>query len=130
MDVGKGKSCHFKRSQALANQVVRKAEISAPVVGGLLPVFHPLSSIAEIGHSAKVLHHGGLAPVILDPEGYDLWLDPGMKDVAAASGLLKPCDARLMRCYPHQHSNQSRGQRRRERSAPVELAQIQNWLFL
>jgi len=26
-------------------------------------------------------------PVILDPDGYDLWLDPGMKDVAAVSEL-------------------------------------------
>jgi putative SOS response-associated peptidase YedK len=24
-------------------------------------------------------------PVILDPDTYDLWLDPGMKDVSAAS---------------------------------------------
>src|ERR1017187_3862852 len=39
-------------------------------------------------------------PVILDPDSYDLWLDPGMRDVAAASELLKPCDSRLMRCYP------------------------------
>jgi putative SOS response-associated peptidase YedK len=39
-------------------------------------------------------------PVILDPDNYDLWLDPGMKNVAAASELLKPFDARLMRCYP------------------------------
>ncbi len=39
-------------------------------------------------------------PVILDPDGHDLWLDPGMKDVSAASELLKPCDARLMRCFP------------------------------
>jgi len=39
-------------------------------------------------------------PVILDPDGYDLWLDPGMTGVSAASELLKPCDARLMRCYP------------------------------
>ena len=39
-------------------------------------------------------------PVILDPEGYDLWLDPGMRNVAAASELLKPYDARFMRCYP------------------------------
>jgi hypothetical protein len=36
-------------------------------------------------------------PVILDPDGYDLWLDPGMKNVSAASKLLKPCDAWLMR---------------------------------
>ena len=39
-------------------------------------------------------------PVILDPNSYDLWLDPGMQDVAAASELLKPYDARLMRSYP------------------------------
>jgi putative SOS response-associated peptidase YedK len=39
-------------------------------------------------------------PVILDPDSYDLWLDPGMSDAAAASDLLKPYDARLMRCYP------------------------------
>ena len=39
-------------------------------------------------------------PVILDPASYDLWLDPGMANVAAVSELLKPYDARLMRCYP------------------------------
>ena len=39
-------------------------------------------------------------PVILDPGDYDLWLDPGMKNVVAVSELLKPCDARLMRSYP------------------------------
>ncbi|MGA8619261.1 MAG: SOS response-associated peptidase, partial [Candidatus Sulfotelmatobacter sp.] len=37
-------------------------------------------------------------PVILDPDNYDLWLDPGMQNVAAISELLKPYDARLMRC--------------------------------
>ena len=39
-------------------------------------------------------------PVVLDPASYDLWLDPGMQNVAAVSELLKPCDGRLMRCYP------------------------------
>ena len=39
-------------------------------------------------------------PVILDPDIYDLWLDPGFADVTAASELWKPCDARLMRGYP------------------------------
>jgi putative SOS response-associated peptidase YedK len=39
-------------------------------------------------------------PVILNPDAYDLWLDPGMRDATAASELLKPFDARLMRCYP------------------------------
>jgi putative SOS response-associated peptidase YedK len=38
-------------------------------------------------------------PVILDPDSYDLWLDPGMKNVDAASELLRPYDARLIRCY-------------------------------
>ena len=36
-------------------------------------------------------------PVILDPDGYDAWLDPGMKDMDSASERLKPLDARLMR---------------------------------
>src|SRR5580704_10583065 len=39
-------------------------------------------------------------PVILHPDSYDLWLDPGMNNVAVATDLLKPYDARLMRCYP------------------------------
>jgi putative SOS response-associated peptidase YedK len=39
-------------------------------------------------------------PVILDHDGYDPWLDPGMKDAGAVSELLKPCDARLMRSCP------------------------------
>jgi len=39
-------------------------------------------------------------PVILDPDAYELWLDPGMTNVGAVSELLKPYDARLMRCYP------------------------------
>ncbi len=38
-------------------------------------------------------------PVILGRDDYDLWLDPGMTDVEAISSLLKPFDARLMRCY-------------------------------
>lgn len=39
-------------------------------------------------------------PVILNPDDYDLWLDPGFVDLTAVSELLKPFDARLMRCYP------------------------------
>ena len=39
-------------------------------------------------------------PVILHPESYDLWLDPGMQNVAAISELLKPFDPQFMRCYP------------------------------
>jgi putative SOS response-associated peptidase YedK len=39
-------------------------------------------------------------PVILDPDNYDLWLDPGMTNVEAVSEMLKPYDARQMTCYP------------------------------
>jgi len=52
-------------------------------------------------------------PVILDPDSFDLWLDPGMRDVAAASELLKPYDARLIAVLSRQHANQPRGERRR-----------------
>jgi putative SOS response-associated peptidase YedK len=39
-------------------------------------------------------------PVILSPDDYDLWLDPGVTDPEHIAGLLKPFDARLMRVYP------------------------------
>jgi len=39
-------------------------------------------------------------PVILHPDTYDLWLDPGFSDVAAVSEMLKPYDARVMRSFP------------------------------
>jgi putative SOS response-associated peptidase YedK len=38
-------------------------------------------------------------PSFLIRNSYDLWLDPGMTNVEALSELLKPFDARLMRCY-------------------------------
>jgi putative SOS response-associated peptidase YedK len=39
-------------------------------------------------------------PVILPPDSYDLWLDPGFRDTAAAVEMLTPFDAMLMRRYP------------------------------
>lgn len=39
-------------------------------------------------------------PVILSPDAYDIWLDPGVTDPAEVGDLLKPFDARLMRIYP------------------------------
>jgi putative SOS response-associated peptidase YedK len=39
-------------------------------------------------------------PVILVCESYDLWLDPGMTNAQVVSELLKPYDAKSMRCYP------------------------------
>ena len=68
-------------------------------------------------------------PVILNPNGYDLWLDPGMKDVAEVSELLKPYDAGLMRCFPVSTRINSVVNDDEECSAPVELAQIQDRLF-
>ena len=68
-------------------------------------------------------------PVILDPDGYDLWLDPGMRDVAAASELLRPCDARLMRCYPVSARINHVANDDEECSKPVELGEVQNRLF-
>ena len=69
-------------------------------------------------------------PVILDPDSYDLWLDPGMKDVRAAAELLKPYDARLMHCYPVSNRINHVANDDEACSTPVELAQIQNRLFL
>jgi putative SOS response-associated peptidase YedK len=39
-------------------------------------------------------------PAILKPEDYDLWLDPGMRDVAVVTECLKPFDPKLMKKYP------------------------------
>lgn len=52
---------------------------------------------AECDHGRGPRPH---APVMLRRDDYDLWLDPGMTNVDAVSGLLKPFDARLMRAYP------------------------------
>jgi putative SOS response-associated peptidase YedK len=68
-------------------------------------------------------------PVILDPDAYNLWLDSGMKDVSAVSDLLKPYDARLMRCFPVSTRINSVVNDDQECCAPVELAPIQNSLF-
>jgi putative SOS response-associated peptidase YedK len=68
-------------------------------------------------------------PVILDPDSYDLWLDPGMQNASAASELLKPYAAQFMRCYPISTRINHVANDDEEASAPVELAQIQNSLF-
>jgi putative SOS response-associated peptidase YedK len=68
-------------------------------------------------------------PLILDPDGYDLWLDPGMSDVGTASELLRPCDARPMRCYPVSNRINHVSNDHEECCRPVEVAEIQNSLF-
>jgi putative SOS response-associated peptidase YedK len=68
-------------------------------------------------------------PVILDPDGYDLWLDPGMNDVAAASELLKPFDARRMRCYPVSTRINDVTNDDEACTEPVQLGETQSQLF-
>jgi putative SOS response-associated peptidase YedK len=68
-------------------------------------------------------------PVILDPDSYDLWLDPGMTDLRVESDLLKPYDARAMRCYPISTRINHVAHDDEQCSDPVELASTQNQLF-
>jgi len=60
-------------------------------------------------------------PVILDPGNYDVWLDPGMNNVEAASEILKPYDARLMRCYPVSARINHAANEDAECAAPIKL---------
>ena len=69
-------------------------------------------------------------PVILDPDSYDFWLDPGMHNVAAISELLKPFDARQMRCFPISTRINYATNDDEACAVPVELPQVQNSLFL
>jgi putative SOS response-associated peptidase YedK len=68
-------------------------------------------------------------PVILDPDNYDLWLDPGMTNIEAISEMLKPYDARQMRCYPISTRINYVANDDAECSAPVELTETQAGLF-
>jgi len=68
-------------------------------------------------------------PVILHPDCYDLWLDPGMQNVAAISELLKPHDAALMRCCLVSTRINHVANSDEECSRPVELVETQNGLF-
>jgi putative SOS response-associated peptidase YedK len=68
-------------------------------------------------------------PVIIDPDSYDLWLDPGMSDVSAATDLLKPYDARLMRCYPISTRINHVANDDAECSRPLEITEAQARLF-
>jgi organic hydroperoxide reductase OsmC/OhrA len=68
-------------------------------------------------------------PVILDPDHYDLWLDPGMLNIEAISELLKPYDARLMRSYPVSSRVNLVAHDDEECTRPVEVAELQSVLF-
>lgn len=68
-------------------------------------------------------------PVILDPDSYELWLDPAMHNVAAISEVLKPFDPQLMRCYPVRSRINHVVNDDEECSRPFESAQTQDRLF-
>ena len=68
-------------------------------------------------------------PVILDAEGYDVWLDPGMRNVDVVCELLKPYDARQMRSYPVSSRINHVANDDEECSRPVEIAEEQPGLF-
>jgi putative SOS response-associated peptidase YedK len=68
-------------------------------------------------------------PVIVHPDSYDLWLDPGMTNVQVVSELLKPYEARLMRSFPVSARVNSVRNDDQECSQPVESMPAQNQLF-
>ena len=68
-------------------------------------------------------------PVILHRDDYDLWLDPGMRNVPAVSDLMKPYDASTMRCYPVSSRINDVANDDEECSRAVEIIKEQPGLF-
>jgi putative SOS response-associated peptidase YedK len=68
-------------------------------------------------------------PVILAPDSYDLWLDPGMQNAAAISEPLKPYDPSQMQCYAVSSRVNHVGNDDEDCSRPVVLVQSQDRLF-
>jgi putative SOS response-associated peptidase YedK len=68
-------------------------------------------------------------PVILDQADYDLWLDPGMKNIQVISETLKPYDACRMRCYPISTRINHVANDDEECSAPAQVVEVQSRLF-
>jgi putative SOS response-associated peptidase YedK len=66
-------------------------------------------------------------PVILHPDNYDMWLDPGFTDVAAVSEMLKPYDARVMRCFPVSTRVNHTANDDSDCSAPVAVESASQW---
>jgi putative SOS response-associated peptidase YedK len=68
-------------------------------------------------------------PVIIHPDSYDLWLDPGMDNVVEVSNLLKPFDAGLMRSYSVSTRINHVVNDDEDCSRPAEPAETQDRLF-
>jgi putative SOS response-associated peptidase YedK len=87
------------------------------------------SILTTVPNAVTAIAHDRM-PVILDPNSYDLWLDPGMTDVKVISELLKPYDARMMRAYPVSPRVNHVANDDQECSRPVEVVETQDRLFL
>ena len=68
-------------------------------------------------------------PVIVRRNDYDLWLDPGMRNVDEVHDVLKPHDVRQMRRYPVSNRINHVANDDEECSRPVEFAAEQPGLF-
>ena len=68
-------------------------------------------------------------PVIVRRDEYDLWLDPGMKNVNKICDLLKPYDARQMRRYPVSSRINQVANDDESCATPVVVAEVQRGLF-
>ena len=69
-------------------------------------------------------------PVILPSASYDRWLDPGFRDLAAITEMLKPYDAEQMRRYAVSTRVNNVANDDRECSEPIEVSSaIQAGLF-
>jgi putative SOS response-associated peptidase YedK len=86
------------------------------------------SILTTTANAVTVAVHNRM-PVILDPADYDVWLDPGMTNVGAVSGLLKPFDPGQMRSYPVSSRVNNVTNDDAECSTPVEIVETQSRLF-
>jgi len=68
--------------------------------------------------------------VIVDPNVFDQWLDPGMTDGRVVSEMLRPYDAWKMRCYPVSTRVNHTVNDDEECCRRIELAERQTQLFL
>lgn len=93
--------------------------------GGLLET---CSILTTIPNSVASSVHDRM-PVIINRDSYDYWLDPGMNNVAAVADLLRPYDARLMRCYPVSSRINSTVNDDEECSRPTAASESQQRLF-
>jgi putative SOS response-associated peptidase YedK len=65
----------------------------------------------------------------VDPDAYDLWLDPGTRDTRVVSDMLRPYDASQMRLYPVSTRINHTVNDDAECSKRVELVESQTQLF-